>query len=210
MMLRSFLVMVFCLLCHGLPPLKYSLQHAWKKACCLITIAHCGTYNLVNRRTRPGSPEKSPYLCFKAEKERLEKEDVFKQIDAGLPRAGLRDLHRMNLNQVLVKQGWCWWDRKYVPRDTFSKPVSRASKPCLIGSLKCMERGSPEMRGKAFFTQINNGRAVSVRAVAHNEQSTWCGRAHPLEQSHGCASTSEGAKPVSLSVMRCRSLGAVL
>ena len=119
MMLRSFLVMVFCLFCHGLTPLKYSLQHAGKKACCLITIAHCGTYNLVNRRTRPGSPEKSPYLCFEAGKERLEKEDLFKQIDAGLPHAGLRDPHRMNLNQVLVKQGWCWWDRKYVPRDTF-------------------------------------------------------------------------------------------
>jgi hypothetical protein len=75
--------------------------------------------NLVNRRTRPGSPEKSLYLCFKAGKERLEEEDVFKQIVAGLPRAGLRDPHRMNLNQVLVKQGWCWWDRKYVPMDTF-------------------------------------------------------------------------------------------
>lgn len=24
----------------------------------------------------------------------------------------------MNLNQELVKQGWCWWYRKYAPRDT--------------------------------------------------------------------------------------------
>jgi Staphylococcal nuclease homologue len=24
----------------------------------------------------------------------------------------------MNLNQELVKQGWCWWYRKYVPGDT--------------------------------------------------------------------------------------------
>ena len=24
----------------------------------------------------------------------------------------------MNLNQELVKQGWCWWGRKYTPGDT--------------------------------------------------------------------------------------------
>jgi endonuclease YncB( thermonuclease family) len=24
----------------------------------------------------------------------------------------------MNVNQELVKQGWCWWYRKYVPGDT--------------------------------------------------------------------------------------------
>ena len=24
----------------------------------------------------------------------------------------------MNLNQQLVKQGWCWWYRKYAPKDT--------------------------------------------------------------------------------------------
>ena len=24
----------------------------------------------------------------------------------------------MNLNQELVKQGWCWWYRQYAPRDT--------------------------------------------------------------------------------------------
>lgn len=23
-----------------------------------------------------------------------------------------------NLNQELVKEGWCWWYRKYAPRDT--------------------------------------------------------------------------------------------
>jgi hypothetical protein len=40
----------------------------------------------------PGSLEKSMYLFFKAGKERLE-EGVFEQINAGLPRAGLRILH---------------------------------------------------------------------------------------------------------------------
>jgi micrococcal nuclease len=24
----------------------------------------------------------------------------------------------MNLNQELIKQGWCWWYRKYAPGDT--------------------------------------------------------------------------------------------
>jgi micrococcal nuclease len=24
----------------------------------------------------------------------------------------------MNLNQELVKEGWCWWYRKYAPGDT--------------------------------------------------------------------------------------------
>ena len=27
-------------------------------------------------------------------------------------------LNGMNLNQELVKQGWCWWYRKYAPADT--------------------------------------------------------------------------------------------
>ena len=27
-------------------------------------------------------------------------------------------LDGMNLNQALVKQGWCWWYRKYAPGDT--------------------------------------------------------------------------------------------
>jgi len=27
----------------------------------------------------------------------------------------------MNVNQELVKQGWCWWYRKYAPGDTVLK-----------------------------------------------------------------------------------------
>jgi hypothetical protein len=29
----------------------------------------------------------------------------------------------MNLNQELVKQGWCWWCRKYAPGDTVLEGV---------------------------------------------------------------------------------------
>ena len=31
----------------------------------------------------------------------------------------------MNLNQELVKQGWCWWYRKYAPRDTVLEGLER-------------------------------------------------------------------------------------
>ena len=38
----------------------------------------------------------------------------------------------MNLNQELVKQGWCWWYRKYAPMDTvlegFEKEAREAKK----------------------------------------------------------------------------------
>jgi len=29
----------------------------------------------------------------------------------------------MNLNQELVKQGWCWWYRKYAPENTALKEL---------------------------------------------------------------------------------------
>jgi endonuclease YncB( thermonuclease family) len=31
----------------------------------------------------------------------------------------------MNLNQELVKQGWCWWYRKYAPGDTVLEGLER-------------------------------------------------------------------------------------
>ena len=40
----------------------------------------------------------------------------------------------MNLNQELVKQGWCWWYRKYAPGDTvlegLEKRHERNGKAC--------------------------------------------------------------------------------
>jgi endonuclease YncB( thermonuclease family) len=34
----------------------------------------------------------------------------------------------MNLNQELVKEGWCWWYRKYAPGDT-GAGTARAGRP---------------------------------------------------------------------------------
>ncbi len=36
----------------------------------------------------------------------------------GSLRAHAYHRHAPNLNQELVKQGWCWWYRKYAPGDT--------------------------------------------------------------------------------------------
>ena len=34
----------------------------------------------------------------------------------------------MNLNQELVKQGWCWWYRKYPPGDTVLERLEREAR----------------------------------------------------------------------------------
>jgi len=34
----------------------------------------------------------------------------------------------MNLNQELVKQGWCWWYRKYAPGDTALEGLQREAR----------------------------------------------------------------------------------
>jgi len=34
----------------------------------------------------------------------------------------------MNLNQELVKQGWCWWYRKYAPGDTVLEELEREAR----------------------------------------------------------------------------------
>jgi len=34
----------------------------------------------------------------------------------------------MNLNQELVKQGWCWWYREYAPGDTELKKLEREAR----------------------------------------------------------------------------------
>jgi len=34
----------------------------------------------------------------------------------------------MNLNQELVKQGWCWWYRKYAPGDTVLEQLEREAR----------------------------------------------------------------------------------
>ena len=39
----------------------------------------------------------------------------------------------MNLNQELVKQGWCWWDRKYAPGDTVLEGLEKEAREARKG-----------------------------------------------------------------------------
>ena len=39
----------------------------------------------------------------------------------------------MNLNQELVKQGWCWWYRKYAPGDTVLEGLEKDAREAKIG-----------------------------------------------------------------------------
>jgi len=39
----------------------------------------------------------------------------------------------MNLNQELVKQGWCWWYRKYAPGDTLLEGVEKEAREAKRG-----------------------------------------------------------------------------
>jgi endonuclease YncB( thermonuclease family) len=39
----------------------------------------------------------------------------------------------MNLNQGLVKQGWCWWYRKYVPGDTVLEGLEKNAREAKKG-----------------------------------------------------------------------------
>ena len=50
-----------------------------------------------------------------------------------------------NVNQELVKEGWCWWYRKYAPGDTvlegLEKEAREAGKACGLIRSRC-RRGS--------------------------------------------------------------------
>jgi endonuclease YncB( thermonuclease family) len=39
----------------------------------------------------------------------------------------------MNLNQELVKQGWCWWYRKYAPGDTVLEGLEKDAREARKG-----------------------------------------------------------------------------
>jgi micrococcal nuclease len=39
----------------------------------------------------------------------------------------------MNLNQELVKQGWCWWYRKYAPGDTLLEGLEKDAREAKKG-----------------------------------------------------------------------------
>jgi hypothetical protein len=72
----------------------------------------------------------------------------------------------MNLNQELVKQGWCWWYRKYAPEDTVLEGLENEAragrKGCGLILTRC-RRGSGE-RGAAEAV-------YKMKLMAH--QRTW-------------------------------------
>ena len=39
----------------------------------------------------------------------------------------------MNLNQELVKQGWCWWYRRYAPGDTVLEGLEKEAREARKG-----------------------------------------------------------------------------
>jgi len=39
----------------------------------------------------------------------------------------------MNLNQELVKQGWCWWYRKYAPADAMLEGLEKEAREAKKG-----------------------------------------------------------------------------
>ena len=43
------------------------------------------------------------------------------------------DADGMNLNQELVKQGWCWWYRKYAPADTVLEGLEKDARKAKRG-----------------------------------------------------------------------------
>ena len=54
----------------------------------------------------------------------------------------------MSLNQELVKQGWCWWYRKYTPGDTVLEGLETEAREAKIGLWADPQPGPPwEWRG---------------------------------------------------------------
>lgn len=53
----------------------------------------------------------------------------------------------MNLNQELVKQGWCWWYRKYAPADMVLEGLERVARGGRKGRAHRV-RGSGDAGGK--------------------------------------------------------------
>ena len=60
----------------------------------------------------------------------LSVEHIIGQTDA-VP--GHRKDPRIDPNQERVKQGWCWWDRKYAPRDVILEELETRARASGIG-----------------------------------------------------------------------------
>jgi len=42
--------------------------------------------------------------------------------------ADVRLLDGTNVNHTLVKEGWCWWYRKYAPKDTLLEGLEKEAR----------------------------------------------------------------------------------
>lgn len=61
----------------------------------------------------------------------------------------------MNLNQELVKQGWCWWYRKYAPRDTVLEGLEKDGREAKKGLWADPQPVPPwEWRGKGLRDRL--------------------------------------------------------
>ena len=49
----------------------------------------------------------------------------------------------INLNQELVKQGWCWWYRKYAPGDTVLEGLEKEARKARKGLWADPQPGPP-------------------------------------------------------------------
>ena len=54
----------------------------------------------------------------------------------------------MNLNQELVKQGWCWWYQKYAPGDTVLEHLEREVGEARTGGLWADPKPVPPREGR--------------------------------------------------------------
>ena len=77
-----------------------------------------------------------------------------------------------NVNQKLVKQGWCWWYRKYAPRDTvlegLEKEAGDTRKACGLSPSLC-RRGNGG-RGGSWLLTRRIGLLCEIRDLAVCEE----------------------------------------
>ena len=57
----------------------------------------------------------------------------------------------INLNHELVKQGWCWWYRKYAPGDTVLEGLETAARDARKGLWVGQTQESPPFSVKGNF-----------------------------------------------------------
>ena len=69
----------------------------------------------------------------------------------------------MNLNQELVKQGWCWWYRKYAPDDTVLEVLEKDAREGRKGLWADPQPVPPwEWRKRSRFISISFSRKIEV------------------------------------------------